>query len=52
MVQILAPRKDVLEKKAKEAAKAAKKAEAKDGAPKEKKARPADAERAADGEEP
>jgi translation initiation factor IF-3 len=52
MVQILAPRKDVLEKKAKEAAKAAKKAEAKDGAPKEKKARPADEERAPDGEEP
>jgi translation initiation factor IF-3 len=56
MVQILAPRKDVLEKKAKEAAKNAKKAEkaekARDAAPREKakKARPAEAE-PADSEE-
>jgi translation initiation factor IF-3 len=51
MVQILAPRKDVLEKKAKEAARAAKKAQDKDGGPrKEKKAPPAEA-RATDGEE-
>jgi translation initiation factor IF-3 len=52
MVQILAPRKDVLEKKAKEEAKAAKAAKkAEGGAAKEKKPRPAKAEPAEGGEE-
>jgi translation initiation factor IF-3 len=52
MVQILAPRKDVLEKKAKEEAKAAKAAKkAEGGAAKEKKPRTAKAEPAEGGEE-
>ena len=52
MVQILAPRKDVLEKKAKEEAKAAKAAKKAEGGPaKEKKPKAAKAEPAEGGEE-
>jgi translation initiation factor IF-3 len=51
MVQILSPRKDVLEKRAKEAAKEAKAAKKAEGAAAKEKARAAEAVPAGDGEE-
>jgi translation initiation factor IF-3 len=52
MVQILSPRKDVLEKRAKEAAKEAKAAKKAESAAAKEKARAAEAVPAGDGEEP